>query len=87
MKTVLFVFVISLALTACGSKTTGYYQQHPEEMKAKLKDCNEMSVVEAMADKECTAASNANQKRRLDLEPPKTSPLAGPGNSKPRPKF
>jgi hypothetical protein len=87
MKTMLFVSVISLMLMACGSKTTEYYQQHPEEMKAKLKDCNEMPVAEAMADRECTAASNANQKRRLDLDPPKTSPLAGPGNSKPRPKF
>ena len=82
MKKTIIVLIAVFMLAACGSKTTEYYQQHPEEMKAKLKNCNEMAVVEAMADKECTAANNANQKRRGDLDPPKTSPLAGPGKGK-----
>lgn len=82
MKTLILVFGALVMLVACGSKDAQYYAAHPEEMKAKMALCSKMSEAEKMADRECTAVSQANLKRQLDLDPPKTSPLAGPGKGK-----
>jgi hypothetical protein len=87
MKRLLFILVAVGMLSACGTKTTEYYQEHPEERKAKLEECREMAVMEALSNKECTTAMNADKKGRLDLNPPKQNPLEGKGNTKERPKF
>ncbi len=82
MRRLILVSVALLMLAACGSKDAQYYTAHPEEMKAKMAICSKMSEAEKMADRECTAVSQANVKKALDLDPPKTSPLAGPGKGK-----
>ncbi|OPY64548.1 MAG: hypothetical protein A4E62_02842 [Syntrophorhabdus sp. PtaU1.Bin002] len=87
MKTLIAAFISLLMLSACGSKDAEYYTNHPEELKAKMTECSKMSEAEKMADRECTAMSQANLKRALDMDPPKTNPLSGAGNTKRRAKF
>ena len=65
MKKIFFVFVAVLMLSACGSKEkdAAYYTNHPEEMKQKWEECSKMSTAEKMADRECSAVSQADSKR------------------------
>lgn len=83
MKLFIIVLIISTALFACGKKSTEYYQQNPEEMKAKLNECKGMSSAEVFADRECKAAIDAHSKRFFGdhIEKP------GSGKGKPLPKF
>jgi len=63
MRKFVIVFITSMMLCACGSKTTEYYEQHPDEMKAKIEQCKRLSSAEAMADRECKAATDAYSKK------------------------
>ena len=53
MRKLAIILIASMMLCACGSKTTEYYEQHPDEMKAKIEQCKRLSSAEAMADREC----------------------------------
>lgn len=56
----LIIAILTLfGLTACGTKDVDYYKAHPEEMNKKHEECKKMSIAEAMADRECVAASQA----------------------------
>jgi hypothetical protein len=63
MKKLIFISICFVLLSACGSKTAEYYEQHPEEMKTKMLACSKMSEAEKMTDRECTAVINADSKR------------------------
>ncbi|MDR2017913.1 MAG: EexN family lipoprotein [Syntrophobacterales bacterium] len=82
MKKLLLLVAIAMLFPACGSKTVEYYEQHPEEMKAKIEQCKRLSSAEKMIDRECSAAIDAysatNLKRQFDFGPPRR-PLDGPG--------
>jgi len=63
MKRLIFVSMVFVMLSACGSRTAEYYEQHPEEMTKKWAECSKMSSAEVMADRECAAVSRADSKR------------------------
>ncbi len=63
MRKLVIIFFASMMLCACGSKTAEYYDQHPDEMKAKLEQCKRLSSAEAQADRECKAAIDAHSKK------------------------
>jgi len=44
-------------------KDAEYYRNHPAEMKQKWEECSKMSTAEQMADRECSAVSQADSKR------------------------
>jgi len=73
MKRIFFVLVAAVMLSACGSKDAEYYKSHPEEMKQKMEECKKMSTAEQMADRECTAVSQAHSdkffKSTIDRNP------------------
>ena len=83
MKKLFFILVAVVMLSACGSKEkdAAYYTNHPEEMKQKMEECKKMSTAEKMADRECSAVSQANSdkffKSTIDR-----NPLEGPGKGR-----
>lgn len=83
MRKLVIILIASMMLCACGSKTTEYYEQHPDEMKAKIEQCKRLSSAEAMADRECKAATDAYSKKffKDHVEKP------GSGRGKELPKF
>jgi len=85
MKKRFFILVAVVMLLACGSKEKDaqYYTNHPEEMKQKMEECTKMSTAEKMADRECSAVSQAHSKKFFGdkIEKP------GEGQGKELPKF
>ena len=63
MKKILIISLLIGFLSACESlKTTSYYADHPEEMEAKLKQCNEDASL-LVKDHDCINANKAWNKR------------------------
>jgi len=87
MKKLFFILIAGLMLSACGSKEKDaeYYTNHPEEMKQKLEECIKMSTAEKMADRECTAVSQAHSKKFYGDKMER--PLQGPGKGRPTKQF
>jgi hypothetical protein len=79
MKKLVFISICFLMLSACGSKTAEYYEQHPEEMKNKISECSRLSEAEKMADRECSAAINADSKRFFKSTVPRPGEPRGRG--------
>jgi uncharacterized protein YcfL len=83
MRKLAVILIASMMLCACGSKTAEYYEQHPDEMKAKMEQCKRLSSLETMADRECKAATDAYSKRFFKDHVEKL----GSGRGKELPKF
>ena len=87
MYRLLCISIVAFIFAGCGSHDADYYTQHPDEMKIKMQQCARMSEAERMIDRECSAVVQAETKRMLDLKPPASSPLAGPGKGQGFKKF
>jgi len=77
MKTIYLILIAGALLSGCGSKDVEYYKNHPEEMKKKWEECKNMSDAEKMADRECSAVSQAESDRFFKSTIPR--PGAGKG--------
>lgn len=71
MQKLIFISICFVMLSACGSKTADYYEQHAEEMKIKLEECSKKSEAEKSTDRECIAAINAHSNRFFKSSIPK----------------
>lgn len=85
MFRIILILIAGLIITSCGSHDADYYTQHPEEMKKKWAECAKMSDLERMADRECTAVNQAENRRFYGDKMER--PLQGKGKGKPLPKF
>jgi hypothetical protein len=82
MKKIFIILVFLCFLSACESKkTTSYYADHPEEMKAKLKQCHEDASL-LVKDPDCINANKAWSvnffkpvKLKKDMPTPDLDPL------------
>lgn len=61
MKKTIFISLILFILSACDNpKTVSYYVEHPDEMKAKLKECND-DLTKLAKDGDCINARSAKR--------------------------
>ena len=77
----------ALAATQAGNQLSGMTVQQLMRLQEIVATSHRAQSSYFAAEAQKQAMANANLKRQLDLDPPKTSPLEGPGNSQPRPKF
>ncbi len=68
MNKVMCILGLFLGIAACSSdKTVSYYVEHPEEMKAKIEECND-DAAKMFSDPRCTNAVQARVKKRQEKE-------------------
>jgi len=85
MKKLLFILVTAAMLSACGDRDAEYFANHPAEMKQKWEECKKMAEAEKVADRECSAISQADSKRFFGDKMER--PLQGTGKGRPTKQF
>ena len=62
MKKLILIALLFIHLSACDNpKTVSYYVEHPDEMKAKLEECND-DITKLAKDGDCINARGAKKK-------------------------
>ena len=62
MKNVILFLIVITCISACDNpKTVSYYGEHPDEMRAKLDECND-DLTKLAKDGNCINARAANKK-------------------------